>query len=259
MNMPESGFRGYCRNCGNLLDYPSQFCLFCNTRNAEFCVVYIDEGKGCDALNRDAVKLVFISCSGDVELYSYSLYPEHESIRNTFEMIAERVHWRRIDDVLTSGCDRFRAELCSELFSKYAISDLSVTPLPPQSLDEIIEKLLKSLKVGKSLRKVNLKPEEKIGGAHSTIIGGREGRKLLHEIAKCEYVKKIVPGVIEGRGASSGGGVRLKLTRSDGRGNIRGILIDGTSVQKVLVITTASDEEEGEHVRAILREMLDAS
>ena len=244
-----------CKNCGRALEYPSQFCLHCNTRNAEFCVVYLFQGKKFEG---DVVELVFITHAGEVEKHSYRLYPEHESIRNTFEAIAENIHWRRVEGVFASGVDEFKAKLCFELFSRYSISSIEVIPLPPQSLEDIVEKLLKSLRVEKKLRRIEIKPEEKIGGAHSTVIGGREGRKLLHEVAKCEYVKKIVPGVIEGRGTSSGGGVRLKLTRSDDKGNIRGILIDGTSVQKVLVITTASNEDEGEHVRLVLQKMLDA-
>ena len=236
-----------------MLEYPSQFCLHCNTRNAEFCVVYLSRGKKLE----DSVTLVFISHTGEVERHTYRLYPEQESIRNTFELIAENVHWRRADRVLVSGEDEFKASLCFELFSKHSISDVEVALLPPQSLEEIIEKLVNSLKVERRLKKVDIRPDEKIGGAHSTVIGGREGRKLLHEIAKCEYVKKIVPGIIEGRGASSGGGVRLKLTRSDDKGNVRGILIDGTSVQKILVITTASNGEEGEHVRRVLQRMLE--
>ncbi len=65
-------------------------------------------------------------------------------------------------------------------------------------------------------------------------------------------MKKVVPGVIEGNATSIGGGVKLKLTRSDERGNVRALLIDGSSVQQVYVITTASSREEGEEVLRLL-------
>ena len=102
------------------------------------------------------------------------------------------------------------------------------------------------------LKKVNIPPEKKIQGSHTTIIGGRVGREYLYRVAMCEYVKKIVPGVITGN-TTSGGGVRFKVTRCDEKGNIRGILIDGSSVQEIHIITTAKNKEQGEIVLKILK------
>jgi hypothetical protein len=237
-----------CRGCGSELKYPTQYCLFCGERNADFCFVYMGE----------KVHLIFFSVRKSVitEEQSFKIYPEPESIRNTFELIAENIHWRRIDSVMVAGDDEFKAELCAELVSKYRLSEIRVQCLGVRNLYETVENIKRSLKLEKKLKKVEVNPDDKIGGAHSTIIGGREGRKLLHRLAKCEYVKKIVPGVIEGCGASSGGGVRLKLTRSDERGNLRAILIDGTSVQSILVITTASNREEGEFIKLLLKDSM---
>ncbi len=242
-----------CRSCGSELDFPTQYCLSCGERNVDLCLVYMGE----------KLYLLFFAVRSDipdilVDMESFRLYPERESLRNTFELVSERIHWRRADKVVVAGVDNFRAELCAELISKYRLSEFKVQKAGAVEFDRIVKSIKDSLKVEKSLRKVDLRPDEKIGGAHTTVIGGREGHRLLQEIAKCSYVKKIVPGVIEGRGASSGGGVRLKLTRSDDRGNIRAILIDGTSVQNVLVITTASSREEGEFVRLLLLEHLKA-
>ncbi len=240
-----------CKSCGAKLEYPSQFCLHCGNRNADACLVYFGE----------KVHLIFFTSFEKVfvEEQSFTVYPEQESIRNVFELISERIHWRRMEEVIVSGKDSFKANLCAELVVKYGLSDLKILNAGKRELKEIVEEVKRSLLVEKKLSKVNIKPDDKIGGAHSTIIGGREGRKLLYEVAKCEYVKKIVPGVIEGRGASTGGGVRLKLTRSDEKGNIRAILIDGTSVQKVLVITTASNREEGEFIRKLVAGKLEKS
>ncbi len=228
-----------CRNCGAELEYATQFCLYCGTKNVDACLVYLN----------DKFRLFFFRADLNVvESYSFSAHPD--SIRNSAELVAERIHWRRIDEVLVSGED-IKAELCAELVKKYALSNLKIVKLEGK-LEKLIENVKSCLHIERKLRKIKLKPDEKIGGAHSTIIGGREGRKLLLDVAKCEYVKKIVPGVIEGCGASGGGGVRLKLTRSDEKGNIRAILINGTSVQKVLIVTTACTKDEGEFVRKIL-------
>jgi len=111
------------------------------------------------------------------------------------------------------------------------------------------------VRIKKSLKKVNTKAEKKVHGSHSTIIGGREGMKLVYKLASSEYVKKIVPGVIENKGTVSGG-IRLKVTRSDEKGNIKALLIDGATVQKLHVITTASNKEEGEEILKILRSLI---
>ena len=76
-------------------------------------------------------------------------------------------------------------------------------------------------------------------------------------LASSPYVKKIVPGVIENAGVG-GGGVRLKLTRCDARGNIRALLIDGASVQQVYIITTAGSREQGEEILKELRGLVEA-
>ncbi len=225
------------------MEYPTQFCLNCGEINADACFVYFD----------DELKLFFFRVYGQsvfVEKYSFSAYPD--SLRNSVELIAERIHWRRIKEVIVSGVD-FKEQLCAEIIQKYSLSDVKIIRVKGE-LNEILENIKSNLLLTRKLRKVNLRPEEKIGGSHTTIIGGREGRKLLHKVAKCEYVKKIIPGVIEGCSTSSGGGVRLKLTRSDEKGNIKAILIDGTSVQKILIITTASCKDEGEFIRKMLSE-----
>ena len=97
----------------------------------------------------------------------------------------------------------------------------------------------------------------KIKGTHSTIIGGREGKRLLLKVARSPLVKKVIPGVIENKGtASPSGGLRLKLTRSDARGNVRALLVEGSTVQEIRIVTSASSREEGEKVLYALKRML---
>jgi len=103
--------------------------------------------------------------------------------------------------------------------------------------------------------KSNIDPKRKIKGSHSTIIGGRDGREMLRKIAESEYVKKIIPGVIENKGTSKGS-VRVKLTRCDRNGNIRALLIHGGTVQQIHVITTARSEKEGKLLIEKLKALL---
>ncbi|AEA46257.1 DUF2103 domain-containing protein [Archaeoglobus veneficus] len=234
-----------CRNCGTELVSPAAFCLVCNTRNALGCGLF------CDGSN---IYLFFIAARGH-ESFKIALYEDEFEIsrRNAFELAAERMHEKRVEDVFVSGTDRKAILDAAEWVRRTAIHPVSVITTDTfNSPEEFCDAISRHLRAKTVLRRIDARPEDKIGGAHSTIIGGREGAKLLHRIATCEYVKKIVPGVIEAKGTAAGGGVRLKLNRSDERGNIRAILIDGASVQKVLVITTASNAEEGEEVRKIL-------
>jgi hypothetical protein len=94
--------------------------------------------------------------------------------------------------------------------------------------------------------------ESKLGGTHSTLIGGRDGRAILEAVAAHPHVKKIIPGPIDASGASARGGVRGKATRADATGNVRLLVRDGSSVQENRVVTTAGDREMGETVRADL-------
>jgi len=106
-----------------------------------------------------------------------------------------------------------------------------------------------------TIPKSDIDPKRKIKGSHSTIIGGRDGRELLKRVAESEYVKKIIPGVIENKGTSKGS-VRLKMTRCDRNGNIRALLIHGGTVQQIYVITTARSEKEGEKIIKRLASLL---
>ncbi len=237
-----------CPNCFAELPSPTAYCLHCGSRNALGCGLFIADNR---------IHLFFIGKHAE-ETISFRLYEEEESVRNTFEIIAERIHERRVDEVYISGISEELIEKASEMLKRVALSPISVTITNPfQSAEEFFKHLIEHVRTAKELKKVDIKPEEKIHGAHSTIIGGREGLKLIHKIATSEFVKKIVPGVIEAKGSALGGGVRFKLTRCDDRGNIRGLLIDGATVQEIHVVTTAGNKEEGEVILKILRGLLE--
>ena len=97
--------------------------------------------------------------------------------------------------------------------------------------------------------------QTKLGGAHTTIIGGRTGRKVAEIVARHPMVKRIIPSVISVKGAA-GGKTVAKVLRSDARGNLRLLISSGTSAQELRIITTAGDFPAGESLRCELNGML---
>jgi hypothetical protein len=97
----------------------------------------------------------------------------------------------------------------------------------------------------------------KIGGAHSTIIGGRHGKKLVNIISLHPEVKKVIPSVITVKGKGLAGGlISAKVLRSDGRGNLRMLISHGTAAQELRIITTVGDTAAGERVMNDLNSLL---
>lgn len=227
--------------CGSELSYPTAYCLACGKKNALACGLYISS----------KIYLVFIGKV--IETLSFKIYDEEESIRNLFEVLAERIHDRRVEEVYVCGEDEKCIDFGFENLKRYSLSDLRIYVTQPMGFDEFVSKLRDFVLKKEELKKVDIPPEEKIQGAHTTVIGGRHGREYLYRVACCEYVKKIVPGVITGGASSLGGGVRFKITRCDDKGNLRALLIDGSSVQEIYIITTAKNKEQGEIILKILK------
>lgn len=103
--------------------------------------------------------------------------------------------------------------------------------------------------------KFNSSSKSKLGGAHTTIIGGRAGKKLVELISRHPEVKKIIPSVISVKG-TAGGSLKGKVLRSDARGNLRLLLSEGRSFQEVRIVTTVGNSAEGERVMNELNEIL---
>ncbi len=203
----------------------------------------------------DKLYLFFIGERHD-ETLTFRVY--EDSLENTFGVIAERLHDRRVDRVFVTSSNLCKSEECAELLGKVVLTPTEIKITDPfEDPNDFFEHLRRYLRTVKELKKVDIKPEDKIHGAHSTIIGGKDGLKFLRVVAKSEFVKKIVPGVIEAKGTAQGGGVRFKLTRCDDRGNVRALLIDGSSVQEIHIVTTARNREEGEIVLKILKSIVE--
>ncbi|ADI73497.1 Protein of unknown function DUF2103, metal-binding protein [Methanohalobium evestigatum Z-7303] len=110
----------------------------------------------------------------------------------------------------------------------------------------------------KNVTSADESPYDKLGGSHSTIIGGRQGRRIIHIIGSHPEVKKIIPAVIQVKAKKGvpGGAFSAKALRCDKRGNLRLVVSQGTSTQELRIITTVGDTVEGKRVMDELNEML---
>ena len=89
--------------------------------------------------------------------------------------------------------------------------------------------------------------KNKLGGTHTTIIGGRAGKKLIKLISQHSEIKKIIPSVISVKGVA-GGKLVGKVLRADARGNLRLLLSEGRSYQEIRLVTTVGTAEEGDEI-----------
>lgn len=230
-----------CGSCGASIDRPGDYCLVCHTANAD--TVVLD-------LARDRGAVTAIRNGSDLGTTTVTTTPEEgrmESVelRNFAGRLADQVRRKRPDTVYATG-DRevvraVRAE-CRHEF--YRVPDQN----PVRAvLDADRETPLKTIDVS---------PSEKIGGSHSTLIGGRDGKQAIGLVAGHPNVKKVVPGPIEAGGGGSTSGFRAKVTRADDGGNLRMIVRGGSSVQENRLITTAGNRHDGERVRTALNAAL---
>ncbi|MEF8789667.1 MAG: DUF2103 domain-containing protein [Haloarculaceae archaeon] len=231
-----------CRQCAGPLDRPGDYCLRCETRNAD--TVVLDLGR-----ERAAVVALL---EGEVVARRVVTTREEPSerwapteLRNFAGRITDEVHRKRPEEVYATGnrdvLDAVRAQLHYPL---YRVADEDpVEAVRERGGEEPLEVVEKSV-------------AEKLGGTHSTLIGDRDGMLAVETVAAHPHVKKVVPGPIDAGGSGSNSGVRAKATRADGKGNVRLLVRDGSSVQENRVVTTAGDRESGELIREDLNEAL---
>jgi hypothetical protein len=166
-------------------------------------------------------------------------------LRNFAGRVADEVRRKRPEEVYAAGDrDVLRATRGQLRYSFYRVED-----------DDPVA-AVQSRRGDRALEVVDTPPAEKIGGSHSTLIGGRTGRKVVHAVAGHPHVKKVIPGPIDAGGSGSRTGIRAKATRAGENGNVRLLLRDGSSVQENRIVTTAKDRETGEQVRADLNDVL---
>ncbi|KAB1197111.1 MULTISPECIES: DUF2103 domain-containing protein [Haloferax] len=231
-----------CRRCGNPLEKPADYCLTCNTANCDAVVV---------AFEPDRATLTFLDEDDVVGETTITTIPEADGdskivqLRNFAGLVADEIRRKRPETVYAAGerdpLRETRAQLHYEFYR--------VTETDP--VGAVIDR-----RGERALEVVDIPPVEKLGGSHSTLIGGRKGRRAIGVVAGHPHVKKVIPGPIDASGTGSRTGLRAKVTRADDNGNVRLLLRDGSSVQENRIVTTAMNREMGERVRDDLNEAL---
>ena len=231
-----------CRHCASPLERPGDYCLVCRTPNADVVVL---------ELSRDRAHLTMLDDEEVVGETDVTTTPEDGDeekvveLRNFAGLVGDEIRRKRPEEVYAAG-DRevLRAVRGQVRYSFYRVAD-----------DDAVA-AVQARRGDRALEVVDAAPPEKIGGSHSTLIGGRAGQRAIYTVAGHPHVKKVIPGPIDAGGSGSRTGVRAKATRADENGNVRMLLRDGSSVQENRVVTTAMNRESGEHVRADLNEAL---
>ena len=231
-----------CRQCASALERPGDYCLVCRSANADTAV--LDCGR----------ERATVSClleEAVVAERTITTEPEEDGrwatteLRNYAGRVADEVRRKRPEEVYAAGDREVLRAVRGELrYPFYRVGD-----------EDPIE-AVRRRRGEPALEVVEASVAEKLGGSHSTLIGGRDGQAALETVADHPHVKKIVPGPIDAGGSGSRTGVRAKATRADGTGNVRLLVRDGSSVQENRVVTTAGDRKLGEHVRADLNDAL---
>ncbi|MFB6160265.1 MAG: DUF2103 domain-containing protein [Haloferacaceae archaeon] len=232
----------HCGECGSPLERPGDYCLVCRSANCDGVVVDCRRGRAT---------LTMLDGESVVGETTVTTTPEDGpetepvELRNFAGRIADEVRRKRPEDVYVAGDRDVVTALRADLHH-------SVLRVP----DDDPVAAVTERRGDRTLAVVDAAPAEKLGGSHTTLIGGRDGREAVTAVAAHPHVKKVVPGPIDAGGTSARGGVRAKVTRADGNGNVRLLLRDGSSVQENRVVTTAMDRETGERVRTDLDEAL---
>lgn len=231
-----------CRRCGLALERPGDYCLACHTANAE--IVVLD----CE---RDRVRVLSLADDDIVAERTVTTRPEDDpdragvELRNFAGLVADELHRKRPEEVYATGDREVVAAIRVQVhYPFYRVAD-----------DDPVA-AVRERRGDAPLEVVDASIPEKIGGSHSTLVGGREGLRAAKTVAGHPHVKRVVPGPIESGGGGSRSGLRANATRAGEDGNLRLRVRDGSSVQENRVITTAGSRDRGEDVRADLNELL---
>jgi hypothetical protein len=268
----------HCRRCGTPLEKPGDYCLTCHTENSDAVVVeFTPDRAELTMLDEDAVvghTTVTTRPEDDDELSGVQL-------RNFAGRVADEIRRKRPETVYAAGARDPLRETRAQLHHEfYRVPDGDAAggggtaggsgaadggtaggggsgdgAARADDYGPVVAWVL-DRRGDRALEVVETPPREKIGGSHSTLIGGRSGRLAIRTVADHPHVKKIVPGPIDAGGTGSRTGLRAKATRAGTNGNVRLLLRDGSSVQENRIVTTAMDRETGERVRADLNEAL---
>jgi hypothetical protein len=235
-----------CRHCASPLEKPGDFCLVCRETNTEAIVLEA-------ARDRATLTMLASEDTDDPVIATTTITTtpedgENETVelRNFVGLLADEIRRKRPEEVYASG-ERavIRAIRADVHYPFYRIDDEG----------DAVETVL-ARRGNQALDVVETPPAAKIGGSHTTLIGGRTGIRAIHTVADHPHVKKVIPGPIDAGGKGSQSGLRAKVTRADDGGNVRMLIRDGSSVQENRVVTTAPNRELGERIRDDLNDVL---
>jgi len=243
-----------CRHCASPLEKPGDFCLVCREPNTE--AIVLEAG-------RERATLTMLAGDSDEEKPSgteledpvlgattITTTPEDGEnevveLRNFAGLIGDEIRRKRPEEVYAGGERPVIRAVREDIHHPfYRVDDAD-------PVEAVLERRGKP-----ALDVVETPPAEKIGGSHTTLIGGRTGMRAIHTVADHPHVKKVIPGPIDAGGKGSQSGLRAKVTRADDGGNVRMLIRDGSSVQENRVVTTARDREMGERIREDLNDVL---
>ena len=223
-----------CGRCAAPLEKPGDYCLVCRTGNADGVVV---------ECARDRATLSILDEKAVVGETTITTTPETGEaepveLRNFAGRIVDEVRRKRPEAVYLSGDRDVIGAVRADLHQ----------PCYRVAGEDPVEAAL-ATRGERDLEVVEGPPAAKIGGRHTTLIGGRVGRRAVEVVAGHPHVKKVVPGPIDAGGNGSRSGVRAKVTRADDNGNVRMLLRGGSSVQENRIVTTAMNRDLGERIR----------
>ncbi|THE62865.1 metal-binding protein [Salinadaptatus halalkaliphilus] len=244
-----------CRHCASPLEKPGDFCLVCRESNTEAIVLEAGRERatltmlaGDDEHDTQRSETTDDPIIGETTI---TTTPEEGGengvveLRNFAGRIGDEIRRKRPEEVYAGGSRPvIRAVREDVHHSFYRVDD-------EQPVEAVLER-----RHERALDVVETPPAEKIGGSHTTLIGGRTGMRAIRTVADHPHVKKVIPGPIDAGGKGSQSGLRAKVTRADDGGNVRMLLRDGSSVQENRVVTTARNREMGERIRADLNDVL---
>ena len=231
-----------CGRCGSPLERPGDYCLVCRTGNCDAVVVAFDHERATLTV-LDGEERV-----GETTVTTVAEEGEEARVverRNFAGRVADEIRRKRPETVYAAGDREVLRETRAQLhYPFYRVDD-----------DDPVGSVL-ARRGERPLEVVDIPPRDKLGGTHSTLIGGRRGMRAIAAVAEHPHVKKLIPGPIDAGGTGSRTGLRAKATRADDNGNVRLLLRDGSSVQENRIVTTAMDRDTGERVRDDLNEAL---
>jgi hypothetical protein len=231
-----------CGECASPLERPGDYCLVCRSPNCDTVVLDADRERAAVTMLEDEEVVGTTTITTTPEDGDEA---EVVELRNFAGRIADEIRRKRPEEIYAAGDRSVVREVREDLhYSFYRVEE-------GDPVGTVLDR-----KNDRALAVDERPPAAKIGGRHSTLIGGRDGRTAIQTVAGHPHVKKVIPGPIDAGGNGSQSGVRAKATRADENGNVRLLIRNGSSVQENRIVTTARDRDTGERVREDLNEAL---